>query len=158
MSGIAPADLRALVIRPALAALELGGDAAEELLLGTAAQESGCGRRLAQQGGPALGVWQIEPATHDDLWNNFLRYRAALAAKLDGLRAAALPASAQLAGNLPYGCAIARLIYLRVPAALPAAGDLAGQAAFYKAHYNTGAGAATLAEYLDNARAAGLAG
>jgi hypothetical protein len=46
--GIDPLDLRKLVIAPALALIGLGGAAAEELMLGTALQESGCGRRLAQ--------------------------------------------------------------------------------------------------------------
>ena len=63
MIGIDSDDLRLRVIRPTLAALDLGGEEVEALLLGTAAQESGCGRKLAQEGGPALGVWQIEPNT-----------------------------------------------------------------------------------------------
>ena len=56
-------DLRVEVIRPALRALDLWSPAAEDLVLGTAAQESGLAYLRQIGGGPALGLWQIEPAT-----------------------------------------------------------------------------------------------
>ncbi len=151
---IDPADLRAQVMRPALAATGLGGDAAEELLLGTALQESGGGLRLAQRGGPARGVWQMEPATLADIERNYLAFRPALAQRIAALAAPGLGAADQLAGNLYYACAMARLVYARAGPPLPASGDLAAQAAYYKAHYNTPQGAATEAEYIANWRAA----
>lgn len=152
MAAISPSDLRTHVIRPVCDFLGLGGPAVEELLLGTAAQESGCGAHLAQMGGPALGIWQMEPATHDDLWSNFLTYRHPLSDKVGDLLVGALPKVAQLAGNLYYACAMARLQYLRSPMAIPAAGDLDGQAACYKQVYNTPLGAATVEQYIANAR------
>ena len=42
---------------------------------GTAAVESRMGTYLRQIGGPALGIWQVEPATHLDCWDNWLDYR-----------------------------------------------------------------------------------
>ncbi|HEV2650775.1 MAG TPA: hypothetical protein VGU69_05935, partial [Rhizomicrobium sp.] len=59
------AQLANVVVRPTLARLGLNdGPVALNLLLGTAAQESG-GTYLAQYPtGPALGLWQIEPNTH----------------------------------------------------------------------------------------------
>jgi hypothetical protein len=48
--------------------------AAEELLLGTALQESGLIYRRQLNNGPALGLFQMEPATHDDIWADFLTY------------------------------------------------------------------------------------
>ena len=63
-------QFRANIIRPVL--LVIGGEsrAAENLILGTALQESNL-RYLRQLGdGPARGVYQMEPATHDDIWDN----------------------------------------------------------------------------------------
>ena len=66
------------VIAPALDKINLWSRAVEELVHGTAIVESGL-TYLKQHGdGPALGVWQIEPATHEDLYTNFLDYRPEL--------------------------------------------------------------------------------
>jgi hypothetical protein len=157
MMGIEPTELRRYVIAPALRVIGMGGNDAEELLLGTALQESDCGRHLHQEGaGPALGVWQMEPATHDDIWRNYLlaATRSSLAVVMRSLVFGAIVRSAQLAGNLYYACAMARLVYERVDEKLPAAGDIEAQAAFYKRHYNTAAGAATADAYIAKWRAA----
>lgn len=151
---ISPGDLRAYVIRPTCDLLGLGGDAVEELLLGTAAQESGLGEHLAQVHGPALGVWQMEPATHDDIWKNFIAYRAEYGTRVISLLSPGLTKLDQLRGNLYYACAMARLQYLRSPHPIPAAGDLVGQGALYKAVYNTAGGAATVEQYVANAKRA----
>jgi hypothetical protein len=149
--GIDIRQLRELVVRPALDAIGLGGVAAEELMIGTILQESAGGHWLHQLGtGPAVGICQMEPATHDDLWSNFLSGRLDLAAKLRGLMLGAVPGAAEMAGNLYYAVAMARLVYFRCPEPLPAAGDLSAQATYYKRHYNTGEGAATVAEYEAN--------
>src|SRR5688572_10203521 len=70
------ADLRELVIRPTLKYVDLWSQAAENLLVGTWFQESSIAgsTRLKQVKGPALGGYQIEPATHKDNWLHFLRY------------------------------------------------------------------------------------
>lgn len=150
--GISPQDLRYQIIRPSLEAIGLGGDGAEELLLGTAAQESGCGARLLQVSGPALGLWQMEPGTHADIWANFLVFRKELATRVSTLLVAGLSKQAQLVGNLYYSCAMARVQYLRSPHAVPAPGDLEAQAQLYKVCYNTPGGAASVDEYIANAR------
>lgn len=154
MSGILPTDLRLRVIRPVCISLGLDGDAAEELLLGTAAQESGCGARLVQNGGPALGVFQMEPKTHDDIWANFLDFRHEMASKVLGFAVTGIPKTIQLIGNLYYACAMARIQYFRSPKALPDAGDIEGQAQMYCAVYNTILGKATTEEYVRNAKIA----
>lgn len=151
MTGISPQELRERVIRPTLAFLSLGGDAAEELLLGTAMQESRCGAHIVQIGGPALGIWQMEPSTHDDIWTNFLDFRQPLRAKVLNLLMPTFSRTEQLVGNLSYACAMARVQYFRSPRPLPAAGDLAEQASLYKVVYN-GPGKATTDQYIANAR------
>ena len=152
--GIDIRQLRDLVVRPALDAIGLGGPAAEELMIGTILQESGGGHWLHQLGtGPAIGICQMEPATHDDIWRNFLRSRPDLAAKVQRLMVEAQvgeDGASEMAGNLYYAVAMARLVYARAPEPLPPAADLAAQAAYYKRHYNTADGAATVAPYMAN--------
>jgi len=70
-------QLRKLVIRPALLEIELWSEAAEELVLGTAIVESRLSFIKQLGSGPALGLWQIEPDTHRDVYENFLEYREA---------------------------------------------------------------------------------
>jgi hypothetical protein len=49
------------------------------LLLGTALTESGDMHYLHQLGnGPALGVYQMEPTTHEDIYDNYLKYKKEL--------------------------------------------------------------------------------
>lgn len=147
---IAPKQLRDLVITPVLTVLGLPHiPEATELLLATAMQESNCGDAIAQEGGgPALGVWQMEPATEIDVWDNFLAFHQDLHDKVAHLTllGSEINDTAQLAGNLYYACAMARVQYYRAPEALPAVGDVAGQADLYLLRYNAG-GAATAAEF-----------
>jgi hypothetical protein len=160
------AAFRVDVIRPVLTTLteltgrELGGDAAEELLLLTALHESG-GLRWRRQlsGGPALGLYQMEPATHDDIWMHFLSSRPELDA---ALRDMFTPADGQIDSSLlelddGYATAMARMHYFRGRQALPPAGDAGAQAAYWKRHYNTALGAGTVAAFLESRASAGLA-
>lgn len=150
MTGISPSDLRNHIIIPAMELLGLGGAGVEELLLATAQQESGCGSRLVQLSGPALGIWQMEPGTHDDIWASFLYFRAPLREKVEALLLPGLSKGQQLVGNLYYACAMARVQYFRSPRPIPSPGDLQAQAELYKIVYN-GPGRATEAEYIANA-------
>ena len=137
MAKMLASQTLALVIRPVLEKLKLWSLSAEELVLGTPIVESGL-TYLKQHGdGPALGLWQVEPATHDDLYTNFLNYRPELGSKLMELRAPNLSMGENLATNLMYGAAVCRLCYYRKPDALPAAGDIEGQGHFWKQNYNT---------------------
>jgi hypothetical protein len=137
-------------IRPALAKLEAGGRAAEQLVLGTAIQESLLVHRRQLGNGPARGLFQMEPATHDDCWNNFLKFRPVLAAKVrQTLDAGQEPVAGTLEVNDGYAAAMCRVRYLRVAAARPDADDVAAMAAYWKQHYNTPLGAGTPDEFLE---------
>ena len=110
--------------------------------MATCAQESLLGTFVAQVGGPALGIFQMEPDTYMDIWKNYLAYHQSLGHQVAGLsRDSAMPAS-ELMLNDPYAIAMARVQYLRAPGALPPATDLGAIWAYYKAHYNTPLGAA----------------
>ncbi len=146
-----PQHFLAYVVRPSLDSIGLWSEAAERLLLGTAITESEL-TWLRQHGdGPARGVYQIEPATHDDIWANYLAYRDELANRVARLAARASPRAEQLTWNLGYATAIARLVYYRRPALLPPADDLAGLARYWKAHFNTALGAGTPEDFLTRA-------
>jgi len=118
--------------------------AAEQLLLGTLVTES-AGKYLRQLGGgPAVSMFQIEPATARDVFENYLAYH-------DSLRATILamipkwPGYSDLTKTLTmcpaFACAIARQCYRRDQAPLPAAGNADDMAAMWKKIYNTPRGA-----------------
>lgn len=141
-------QLRREVIRPTLEFMGMHSEAAENLLLGTAAHESHLGRYLHQLGGPALGIYQVEPATLRDVRENFLRYRPELHDRVRDLLGYRPSEERQLVTNLAFSTAIARLVYYRDPEPLPAAGDLEGLARYYKRVFNTVAGKATEAQFI----------
>ncbi|MBF0116611.1 MAG: hypothetical protein HQM04_16405 [Magnetococcales bacterium] len=146
--GLNPHQLCGLVIRPTLQRLGLWSGVAEELVLGTAIQESSLQYLQQLGGGPALGIWQMERVTHDDVWQNFLHYRTKLG--LNILGPYTRPDHTRLVWDLAYACAMCRVHYLRCPNVLPPAGDIDGQAAYWKAWYNTPLGKGTVEQYIDN--------
>jgi len=147
---IAPDHLREYVIKPTLEYIGLYSLAAENLLLGTAAQESKLGTYLHQrEAGPALGIYQMEPATHRDIWDNWLAHRPELAGRVKQLIAPwPSPFSQQLVTNLSYATAMCRLHYRRVHDPLPPEDDIEALADYWKRHYNTSAGKGTVEQYL----------
>lgn len=154
MPGIKCNELRYHVIRPTLNAIGLWSLAAENLLLATCAHESLLGCFLKQRGGPALGIYQIEPATHRDVWQNYLNYRPALATKINTTTKdyVSYPNDNELITNLAYTTAIARAIYYRASAPLPLACDIAAQALYWKKHYNTADGKGRTEDFIQHAK------
>jgi hypothetical protein len=146
-------QFREYIIRPALFTIDAHSDAAEELVLGTALQESRLIYIKQLGDGPALGVFQMEPATHNDIWENYLAYQDALTQKVLTLAApngGDHPSPNELIGNLWYACAMCRVHYRRVSDPLPQAGDVPGMASYWKEFYNTHLGAGTEEEYEEN--------
>lgn len=114
-------------------------DTAVHLLLGTAAQESLFGKYMRQVRGPAMGAFQIEPATFD--W-------------LKGKYKKAYPIISNIdVGDLEWDLAMAiifaRLRYRAVTAALPT-DEVNALAAYWKQYYNTPLGAGTVEEFVAN--------
>ena len=132
-----------------LKSLDLYSEHAVNLLLGTCAQESAFGTYIRQLGkGPALGIFQMEPATFNDIENNFLRYKPDLKVKIKQLSGISEMSPEQLEYNLVLAACMARVHYLRVPEALPT--DLTGYARYWKKYYNTHLGKGTEAEFINN--------
>lgn len=111
------------------------------------------GEYIAQIRGPALGIFQMEPASYDDLVKNYLNRERNFPLKariLAALFTEVLPSADALAWNMRLAVIMARLLYLRVPESLPSADDLPGMAAYYKRFYNTARGAATTQQFIAN--------
>jgi hypothetical protein len=164
-------QLREEVVRPLLRYLEMWSQEAENLVIGTALVESVVGEEMAlkQLGrGPALGIFQMEPMTHDDIWDNWLmrrpdaaqrvRYLAGTGQWLTGNRPNLpdTPVNArELVGNLNYAAAMCRIHYRRIAAPLPPAGNVEALGQYYKRYYNTYLGKGSVEEYVKRYKAFG---
>jgi hypothetical protein len=145
-----------LLIQSTLKPTGLYSIQAEELLLATCAQESLLGTYRHQVGGPALGIFQMEPADHDDIWKNFLAYKPGLAIdgkQLAGAFVGGTPNAALLETNDPYAIFMCRVHYSRCPRPLPLYNDLNGLWMYYKVNYNSLLGAAKQEDFIRNYQA-----
>ncbi len=130
-------DLRR-VIRTALKQLGDWSPAAENLLLGTALQESGHNARLRE--GRRLGIYRISPAAHRAVWDKYLVGDPELASRVRGLAGQhgfLCDPHGELATNLKYATAIAWMIYRRHGYDLPDAEDIAGLARHWHRHFHS---------------------
>ena len=149
---IDPKQLERYAIIPALTLLGMDSPEARALLLGTAAQESGMGHYIRQVGGgPAMGIFQMEPATYHDIWRNFINNRPEIKQKL-AERWPTEPAPEEMITNLLLAAVMCRLHYRRVNAPIPQADDLAGLARYWKKFYNTPMGRGSEDEFIRNWR------
>lgn len=146
---INPIHMRDRVIVPTLRHIGLYSRAAERLLLATWFHESTVGNvtALRQTKGPALGVYQIEPATHKDNFEHFLNYpknrelRSKVLELASGVNRVGdesgepAVADSELVFNLAYATAQARIKYWRVPEPLPPEWDVNGLAEYWFKYY-----------------------
>ena len=139
--------LREQIVRPALKHIGLWSHVAENLVMGTGYQESRYQHLVQLGNGPAKGLWQMEPRTHDDIWSNFLKYRKSLRDSVTELTVQ--PWANEMVWNLQYAAAMCRVHYFRVPKALPE-DTPTGLAHYWKDHYNTYLGKGTVEEFVKN--------
>jgi hypothetical protein len=132
---------------------------AVDLLMLTSAQESKMGYHLYQlENGPARGIFQIEPATHKCLHENFLNYpKNEALRKQVGLYSSWSNAEFDLVGNVPYQIVVCRLQYFRFPERLPWRDDfnddfnyVLALAKYWKKYWNTSKGKGTVGEAVRN--------
>lgn len=156
-SGLDPTQFRDLIVRPVLALLALPSPRySEHLLMGTAAQESRF-RYLKQLGsGPALGLFQMEPATFRDLWDRVV-LRNAIGREVQAFLVPGVAPVQQLVWNLHFACAMCRLHYFVRPFKMPTPDLEVGARAdpkvlgeLWKEHYNTRMGKGTVSEFVHN--------
>jgi hypothetical protein len=146
MHGIDPRQLLEIAVRPALDAMGEGynGEAAEQLVMGTAAVESGL-VWLKQIGkGPALGLWQMEPFTFNDLLE---RIKPPVSDAVLSLATSATPLPNEVAWNLRFGAAMARMKYRDARPSLPVPWDIEAMEEYHKRFYNSALGATQPGEF-----------
>jgi len=140
--SISQRDLLDYVITPSTKAIGSRSAASDILLLGTCELESQSGKYLKQIGGPAIGIFQMEPYTHNSLINSELRGSTInIIMKISMLPSKAYMKPAVMAWNLYYATLMARAKYMTKPQPLPKYNDAKGMAEYYKLHYNTPLGA-----------------
>jgi hypothetical protein len=145
--GINPNQLQRDIIVPALQLLGMDSPSARMLLLGTAAQESRCGHYVRQLGtGPAVGIFQMEPATYRDIWNNYIAYHPEIQKAL-AARWPMQPLAEEMVTDLLLAAVMCRLHYRRVKSKLPNHDDVRALANYWKEHYNTHQGRGTVDEF-----------
>ncbi len=130
-------DLRCHVVRETLLLLGECSPAAENLLLGTAAQESGMGSNM--KAGRRLGLYHITPAAHRSVWDKYLIHSPDMASKVRGIasqKGFLQNPHGELMTNLKYATAIAWMVYKRAGKPLPEADDINGLATFWHRHFH----------------------
>jgi hypothetical protein len=131
-------QLRELIIKPALENLLMLSDDAVELLVFTCAVESGGGTYLKQLNGSALGIYQMEPETYNDIWYNYIQKKPSILLKLmTNFECNRVPDEYRLIYDLRYATAMCRIHYARVSESLPAKDNVGKLYNYYKTHYNT---------------------
>lgn len=146
-------QVREHIVRPTLQAIGLWSQAAENLVVGTAAHESDGFRYVHQVNGPALSWFQIEPATYLDMVANLMhRLPGITQFAIKGMKPQSsgdfYPPADYLMSNAAWACVFCRLKYWWAPTPLPAADDLMGLAGYWKRWYNTERGAGKPMQWL----------
>jgi hypothetical protein len=120
---------------------------AEEILMMIAAHESHMGKYLRQNGGgPARGIYGIEPETEEDTWKSYINYRPNLKKQIVDVSGVSGQDVFHLQYNPIYQTIIARLKLWRSPEKLPPAHEINQMAEYATKYYNCG-GKATPDKY-----------
>jgi hypothetical protein len=137
------------IIKETLDHMNLYSEDALEMIYRTGKAESGYRTLQQYGGGPALGFFQMEPATYRDIWENYVMYREKYRNKLYSLGFDDSKMDYCLMSNIGIQVAMCRLHYRRVPSALPKAEDLEGQAKYWKEFYNSHLGKGTIEHFME---------
>lgn len=137
------AQFRELIVKSTLNDLHMYSRDAEELLVFTCAVESLGGTYLHQVNGLALGIYQMQPLTYNDIWQKYIKINNPIFMKLlTNFNVAFMPSEERLIYDLRFATAMTRLFYARTSDPLPAYNDPDSIWEFYKIHYNTFYGSA----------------
>lgn len=129
-------------IEKALAKFQLpDSEAVVRLLLMIAAHESGGFLFCRQKGGPALGIFQMEPATYAAVLEYLTR-----TGKFPAISRSLPPE--RMVTDVEFAAAIARVYLYMHKEPLPEADDFEGMARYAKKYWNTDAGKASAEKYL----------
>lgn len=117
---LSPKELREMVIRPTLIAIDKYSLAAENLLMAIALVKQENMHKLEATNGKAYGIFQIDVPSHQRVWDKYLAFNPELASRIRGLasqREFLKQPHLELATNLSYTTAIAWALHLAYPQA-----------------------------------------
>ena len=138
------------IVEYALYKIDSYSDDALALVVRTGMAESGY-RALKGygEGNPAIGFWQIEPATMNDMITNYIHYRSHYKKNLISLGMNFKKDTIMsVMSNLAVQAALCRLHYRRDKDPLPSWDNLEGQASYWKRVYNTVEGRGTVEHFM----------
>jgi hypothetical protein len=131
-------QFRESILKSTLNDLLMYSPEAEELLVFTCANESRGGTYIRQINGPALGIFQMQPETHTDLWVNYIQMKSNLSMiMISNFNVVRVPEPDRLIYDLRYATAMARIFYARIKEPLPKVDDVDNLWWYYKTYYNT---------------------
>ena len=122
---------------------------AVDLVYKTGNAETGYRHLKQMGGGPAIGFWQVEPATLIDIMDNYVKFRPKLAVRLTSLGFDKRDKEVRVMGNIALQAVFCRLKYKRDKYPLPKSNDLKGQAEYWKRVYNTHLGKGTIKHFME---------
>lgn len=141
--GIYVSDLRELIIKPCLEAIGDYSETAENLLAGTAAQESLSDQQCYCDQAEGLGIYQITAEKHVETWDKYLIQFPDLASRVRGFASQQQflkhPHS-ELIGNLSYATVIAWMIYRANGVDTSKMAEVNNLAQLWATHFNNGTG------------------
>ena len=120
-----------------------------DLVYKTGNAETGYRHLKQMGGGPAIGFWQVEPATLIDIMDNYVKYRPELEKRLKSLGFSRNDIETRVMSNIALQAVFCRLKYKRDRYALPKANDLEAQAKYWKRVYNTHLGKGTIEHFME---------
>ena len=142
-------QFRELIVKSTLTDLMLYSEVAEELLIFTCAVESDGGTYLKQTVGRALGIYQMEPETYNDIWQNYINNNGSLSLRiLSNFNVSRMPFEDRMIYDLRFATLMARIHYYRAIEPLPNSINEDTLWEYYKRHYNTVLGKATKEESI----------
>lgn len=141
-------QLRNLIIAPSLDEIGFMSKDAEELIYAIACHESKRGTYIKQVHGCALGIYQIEPATYYDIFDNFLVRHKNLERKI--FRAIGVdcePNAERMIWDMKLATIMCRVFFLRIEEPLPPSNNIDKIALYWKKYYNTNLGSGTIEKF-----------
>ena len=139
------------IVEYSLYEIDCYSDNALALIVRTGMAESGY-RALKGygEGNPAIGFWQIEPATLHDMIKNYLHYRKKYTDALSnlGMKLEGEDVEISVMSNLAVQAALCRLHYRRDRDPIPAWDNLEDQGKYWKRVYNTIEGRGTVNHFI----------
>ena len=140
------------IVEYSLYKIDSYSDDALALVVRTGMAESGY-RALQGYGesNPAIGFWQVEPATLFDMMSNYIAYRPHYKKALEGLGMKFKGSDIEMSviSNMAVQAALCRLHYRRDKDPLPSWDDMEAQGRYWKKVYNTFKGRGTIKHFME---------